>query len=326
MGEARADSTGVRIEVDLVAVICSVHEGSPSVVVVGGGEGESDPGGAGDQQAQEGLPAGSLDPIVDRTLELGMRRWVRERTGIELGYLEQLYTFGDRDRARRGDERVLSIVYLALQRDEPLAGGVGPRWRSCYDYLPWEDRRAGVPSVVTEQIAPALSDWAESATEPELRVARAGRIASAFGPGGGAFDPGRALDRYELLYEAGLVPESTGRSDEEVIGRPMRLDHRRILATALERVRGKLSWRPVIFELLPDVFTLGQLQAAVEALTGSRLHKSNFRRLIEQSKLVEGTGRTEVRTGGRPAELFRFRREVLRERPAPGVVPPSRRR
>jgi hypothetical protein len=107
------------------------------------------------------------------------------------------------------------------------------------------------------------------------------------------------------------------------LGRPMALDHRRILATALGRVRGKLKYRPVVFELLPPTFTLSRLQRVAEALAGVRLHKQNFRRLVEHGGLVEGTGRRELSTGGRPAELFRFRREVLRERSTPGVGLPG---
>mgnify|MGYP006379723821 FL=1 len=107
------------------------------------------------------------------------------------------------------------------------------------------------------------------------------------------------------------------------LGRPLALDHRRILASALGRLRGKLRYRPVIFELLPGTFTLLKLQRTVEALAGVRLHKQNFRRLVEQGGLVEGTGRLEAGTGGRPAELFRFRRDVLRERPAAGVGLPG---
>jgi hypothetical protein len=103
----------------------------------------------------------------------------------------------------------------------------------------------------------------------------------------------------------------------------MALDHRRILATALGRIRGKLKYRPVVFELLPSAFTLFQLQQVVEALAGVRLHKQNLRRLVETGGLVEGTGKFDSRTGGRPAELFRFRRNVLRERPAPGVGLPG---
>jgi hypothetical protein len=99
----------------------------------------------------------------------------------------------------------------------------------------------------------------------------------------------------------------------------MAFDHRRILATAIGRLRGKLRYRPVVFELLPENFTLFQLQRTVEALSGRRLHKQNFRRLVETAGLVEGTGAQSTGTGGRPAELFRFRREVLRERPTPGL-------
>ncbi len=98
-------------------------------------------------------------------------------------------------------------------------------------------------------------------------------------------------------------------------------DHRRIVATALGRLRGKLTYRPVVFELLPAAFTLLSLQRLVEALSGVRLHKQNFRRLVEGAGLVEGTGLLAP-TGGRPAELFRFRRDVLRERPRPGVGMP----
>jgi hypothetical protein len=58
----------------------------------------------------------------------------------------------------------------------------------------------------------------------------------------------------------------------------------------------------------------------VEALAGVPLHKQNFRRLVEHGGLVEGTGSFDAKTGGRPAELFRFRREVLRERRAPGLL------
>ena len=104
-----------------------------------------------------------------------------------------------------------------------------------------------------------------------------------------------------------------------VLGEPMRLDHRRILATAIARLRAKLKYRPVIFELMASEFTLTELQLTVEAISGRHLHKQNFRRLVESTALVEPTGETSTTTGGRPAALFRFRREVLSERPAPGL-------
>src|SRR5258707_13165618 len=109
------------------------------------------------------------------------------------------------------------------------------------------------------------------------------------------------------------------------LGSDMAFDHRRILATAMGRLRAKMKYRPVVFEVMPPEFTLLELQRTVEALSGIRLHKQNFRRLVEGQGLVEGTGRMSRRTGGRPAEQFRFRREVLRDRPAPGVRLTTRR-
>ncbi|MDE1937533.1 MAG: NAD regulator, partial [Alphaproteobacteria bacterium] len=103
------------------------------------------------------------------------------------------------------------------------------------------------------------------------------------------------------------------------LGTGMLFDHRRILATAIARLRGKMKYRPVVFELMPPAFTLLELQRTVEAISGIRLHKQNFRRLVEGQGLVEGTGKMSALSRGRPAELFRFRREVLRERPSPGV-------
>ena len=105
---------------------------------------------------------------------------------------------------------------------------------------------------------------------------------------------------------------------DAVPGRSMVLDHRRILATGIARLRAKIKYRPVVFELMADSFTLGQLQRTVEAIAGRTVHKQNFRRLIEQQELVEETGETTVATGGRPAKLVRFRRAVLDERNVSG--------
>ena len=118
------------------------------------------------------------------------------------------------------------------------------------------------------------------------------------------------LERYELLYEAGLVDEAVhdrgaGRPRADAgaaagLGEPMALDHRRLLATALGRLRGKLKYRPVVFELLPQTFTLLRLQRVVEALAGVRLHKQNFRRLVETRRPGRGDGRDRARPGGSP--------------------------
>jgi hypothetical protein len=291
--------------IGLNAVILAVTGEAPRVLTVEGGDGGA------------ALPFDLLDPESERTLELALRVRVREQTGLELGYVEQLYTFGDRDRdprVRREGVRPISVGYLALV--EEAAPSAGAAWRHVYRYLPWEDWRAGRPRALDDAIAPALERWVEAVTGPAARQRRRERGDITFGLGGAPWDTERVLERYELLYEAGLVGEAGSASPG--LGVAMALDHRRMLATALGRIRGKIKYRPVVFELLPPVFTLLQLQRVVEALAGVRLHKGNFRRLVERGGLVEGTG-DHAATGGRPAELFRFRREALRERPAPGV-------
>jgi hypothetical protein len=133
----------------------------------------------------------------------------------------------------------------------------------------------------------------------------------------------KVIERYELLYEAGLIEEAfhDGRAKAKPapLGEFMRFDHRRILATAIARLRGKLKYRPVVFELMPAEFTLTELQRTVEAVSGRHLHKQNFRRLVEGTELVEPTGEMSTATGGRPAAMFRFRRDVMQERHAPGL-------
>lgn len=326
-----------RIVVGLNAVIFAVRDEEARVLTVGTpASSPADREPAVDdalERSRVALPSGPFDPAQDRTLELGLRAWVREQTGRDLGYVEQLYTFGDEGRDPRehaGGPRMLSIAYLALTQDL-AAENTGGQWISCYRFLPWEDRRADRPAVL-DQIAASLDAWAAKPRSPAERERRAGRIEISFGLGGAGWDGYRVLERYELLYEAQLTHESwrdrdrTPPASTRLYGKPMAFDHRRILATGLARLRGKLRYRPLVFELIDEHFTLAQLQRVVEALSGLRLHKQNFRRLVESGGLVERTGRIETRTGGRPAELFRFRREVLRERRAPGVGALSPRR
>ena len=335
--------------IELNGVIVAVTDGKPRILVV---QHPDHPGNAAEQNDSSlpyALPFGPLDPAADRTLELGLRRWVKERTGMELGYVEQLYTFGDRNRdpeELEGGPRVISVPYLALVKERQLSGMGTARWRDWYEFFPWEDWLQRHSSVIDEEIAPALENWIQNDPNPESRNRRRERIEIAFGLSGTPWDEEKVLDRYELLYETGLVPE---RARDRELGieyerespvssvelptessgvslvRPMALDHRRILATAMGRLRGKIKYRPVVFELLPRNFTLLQLQRVVEALAGVGLHKQNFRRFVEKGGLVEETGQWETKTRGRPAKLFCFRREVLRERPAPGVGLPGAR-
>ena len=318
-----ADSVLTPIEIGLTAAIVAVEDGEPAILVAGDGE---------KGEARAGLPFGPFDPLAHRTFEIGLRAWVEAQTGLRVGYVEQLYTFGDRGRhvAMDAAPHVVSIGYLALTRIPDSAAALkaaGAGFEPWYRFFPWEDWREKRPAILDDIIA-HLSQWT---APPHGELGRAlgwrERLRLCFGAGGSPWDEEKVLDRYEMLYEAGLVeearrdgrPAALARDKLPTLGEPMRYDHRRILATAIARLRAKLKYRPVVFELMPAEFTLTELQHTVEAISGRVLHKQNFRRLVEGTALVEPTGETSTATGGRPAALFRFRREVLSERPAPGL-------
>ncbi|MEI9402069.1 NrtR DNA-binding winged helix domain-containing protein [Mesorhizobium argentiipisi] len=306
--KGRAERKASDVKADLTAVVVAVNNRDPCVLTIG---------------QEDALPSGPFE-LAHRSLQSGLRVWVEQQTGQPLGYVEQLYTFADRDRI--GTERVISITYLALTREEVATSSSRRRWGSWYDYFPWEDHRSGTPPVIGDVLRPRLIEWADGAADSARRLERRRRAAVAFGFDDRAWNEELALQRYELLFEARIVEEATrdGHSTAlaSVPGRPMVADHRRILATGIARLRSKIKYRPVVFELIPPVFTLLQLQRTVEALAGRLINKPNFRRLIEQQELVEETGETSVDTGGRPAKLYRFRHAVLDETPMAGTKLP----
>jgi len=269
-----ASSNAVAIELN--AVLVALTAGEPQVLTL-------EDGGL--------LPSGPFES-EHPTLQTGLRAWVERQTHHPLGYVEQLYTFADRNRAEAGGGRVVSISYLGLTRERLSAGPRDPEWRSWYRYFPWEDWRSAPSPLVGETILPRLAKWIAAADDATLKRERRQRVEAHFGDadqtasrGADQWNEELVLQRYELLHEAGLVAEA-GRAGHPIIaplpGMPMRHDHRRILATAIARLRAKIKYRPVVFELMPPEFTLLQLQRAVEALAGRPLHKQNFRRLIDQ--------------------------------------------
>jgi hypothetical protein len=266
------------------------------------------------------LPSGPFG-MHHRTLEQALRAWVRTLGGQDLDYVEQLYTFADKDR-RLGQDRRISIGYLALIRTAGAEKGLTPTpW---YRLFPWEDRRQPIPAALATPLRHGLAAWKKEAASSAERAARAARIAVTFPDEPRRWNDELVLQRYELLWEAGLLPESNARRAFCVPGLAMEGDHRRIVATGIARLRAKIKYRPVVFELLPDRFTLLELQSTVEALAGLRLHKQNFRRLVQNERLVEETAETAPGRSGRPAKLFAFRHDVLRERAVAGTKLPRR--
>jgi len=320
------DDASTAMVIGLSAVVVAIRDGEAEVLTVRPRDSDL-----------EGLPFGPFDPGGHRTFELAMRAFVTQQTRFNLGYVEQLYTFGDKGRdapiAHLGEgstaARVISVGYLALTPSAIDTHTPDSQWRPWTRFFPYEDWREGRPPALTP-IEAALRDWSARGPDAAQRLAR---VRLAFALDGARWNEERVLERYELLYEAGLAPEAARDRGEAPItgelavaaGEPMISDHRRILATAVSRLRGKIKYRPVIFELMPAAFTLSALQRSVEAIAGVSLHKQNFRRALERADLVEGLGRMDADTGGRPAELFRFRRESLSARPVSGLSLPLQR-
>ena len=286
------------IAIELNAVIVAVANGEPYLLI----------------DAKLALPSGPFE-TGHRTLEQGLRAWAKLKGQQTLGYVEQLYTFADKDRTS-ASKRSVSIGYLALMHDgsEKLSAS----WSPWYAHFPWEDHRGGAPKMITKNIMPALKAWKNSVANTADKRERAERINIGFPADPRLWNEELVLQRYELLWEAGLVAEA-GKNNANKLGLAMPYDHRRIVATAMARLRAKIKYRPVVFELLPQQFTLLQLQNTVEALAGLGLHKQNFRRLVEAQGLTEETGAITRGKSGRPAKLFSFRRKVLQERAAAGT-------
>ena len=323
------------VVIGLSAVVVAVSEGDAMVLTVRPTDAAS-----GRASDLDGLPFGPFDPGGHRTFELAMRAFVAEQTRFDLGFVEQLYTFGDKGRdapladmgAAAPAARVISVGYLALAPAAVDTHAPNTQWRPWTRFFPWEDWRSGPPAALGP-IAEALRAWAQAGgSGAEGRIARARLL---FGLDGARWNEERVLERYEFLYEAGLAQEAARDRGEAApalpaplaaaLGEPMLSDHRRILATAVSRLRAKIKYRPVIFELMPQAFTLSALQRAAEAIAGVPLHKQNFRRALDRVGLVEGLGRLDPGAGGRPAELFRFRRELLAQRPLSGLSLPRAR-
>lgn len=299
--------SGDQVPVDLTAVVLSVRHDQPVALVTRCSDSAKEPA--------YRLPTARFCPLEQPSLEAAVRKAVLGVTDRHLGYVEQLLT--DYCQADVASDAVapersrLSVSYLALARAEAEPLAKQANWLNCYDLLPWEDFRNGRPGIIEAAVLPALRQWARSGASDEETTERQERLRIAFAAGGSSWDDQRVIDRFDLIQESDIAAVA----DVDTIP----VAHKRLVAAGLGRLRAKIRYRPVVFELLPAEFTLFELQRTVEAALGPTLHKQNFRRLVEGTGLVEPTGDVRTNTGGRPAKTFRFRREVLLERPAPGV-------
>jgi 8-oxo-dGTP diphosphatase len=122
---------------------------------------------------------------------------------------------------------------------------------------------------------------------------------------------------FAVVQAANVVPCAAGDTERVrwwCVGKipVLAFDHADIVSYALTRLRYKLEYTAVGFELLPEEFTLTELQTAYEIVLGERLDKRNFRRKILSAGVIEPSG--SHRTGeGRPARLYRYREDAVAE-------------
>src|SRR5262249_26377756 len=133
------------------------------------------------------LPYGPFDPLTHRTFEIGLRAWVKAQTALNVGYVEQLYTFGDRGRHAQPDDvgsHIVSVGYLALARVPEVSAALraaSANFEPWYKFFPWEDWRQGRPAILDQAILPPLEQWTRAGRDESARAGgRRGRVRLCF--------------------------------------------------------------------------------------------------------------------------------------------------
>ena len=194
------------VVIGLSAVIVAMRDGEASVLTVRPHDSVTDRA-----STLEGLPFGPFDPDGHRTFELALKEFVGKQTGYSLGYVEQLYTFGDKGRdapladVGAGAARVISVGYLALAPAATDTDAPDAAWSSWSRFFPWEAWRKARPAAVDEVIAPALIAWAGASGE------RRNRVRLLFALDGSPWAEERVLERSVVVtrtVETKPVPEA----------------------------------------------------------------------------------------------------------------------
>jgi ADP-ribose pyrophosphatase YjhB (NUDIX family) len=220
------------------------------------------------------IPGGFID--VNESLEDGAKRKLREKTGVENVYIEQLYTFGDINRDKR--TRVISIGNMALIEKEIIKFEETNELRESKWF--WIDKvlietKKSDNSIENNHILTLKSED----NEVEIKYQVVEKIDR------------NIYRRKEVAYI--LLSQSTEN---------LAFDHYKILDYAIDRLRNKVEYTPIAFNLLPRLFTVKELQNVYEAIMGREI--LNFRRKMEDM-IIETDEKIEGKPF-RPAKVFKF--------------------
>ncbi|HEY8462429.1 MAG TPA: NUDIX domain-containing protein [Bacillota bacterium] len=224
---------------------------------------------------QWALPGGFVG--INESVEEAAHRELREETNIDQLYMEQLYTWGEVNRDPR--TRVISCSYLALADSIALnvkAGddAVDARWFQV-DYQVNREQETLLPTgfIAEKLVTLKLADQAQQLTG--------------------------------IIRIVNTVEGRVSKVKREVIEAPgIAFDHTKMIAYAIERLRNKLEYTDIAFNLMPERFTLSQLQQVYEVILGKQLLPAAFRRKI--ANMVQETGDYTKAAGHRPSKLYRF--------------------
>lgn len=215
------------------------------------------------------LPGGFVS--MDEDLDTSAYRELAEETNVTNVYMEQLYTFGDVGRDKR--TRVISIAYMALiPRDNirPIAG----------------DDAEDVAWFSVEKIQVSDTGHEIVISNPELDLRYVYTVDISFQKNGVVSVP---IPRIHATEENNRIA----------------FDHIEMINTGIDRLRNKVEYMPIAFNLVPEKFTLNEIQKVYEVILGKKLVKQNFRKWVD--KFVEELDEKQEEVGHRPATLYRYR-------------------
>jgi len=244
-------------------------------------------------KGQWAIPGGTIENNED--LDAAAYRELKEETNIDNVYVEQLYTWGDKDRDPRGElapqNRSVNVSYMALVDSEKLNIQAGDDA---------EDARWF--TVQCSTMAMTLEDGQGSALGKERDYSL-----TLVHKEGNEDIQCSALIRVKHTFEGRVVC-----TEREVLqSNHIAFDHGKIIQYSLERLQNKVEYTNIAFNLMPEFFTLAEIQDVYEILLGKELLTPNFRKkIIDVDRLVVPTHnkRTE-KVGHRPSILYKFNPE-----------------
>lgn len=219
------------------------------------------------------LPGGFVG--IDEDMEEAAQRVLKSKTDLSKAYLEQLYTWGAVDRDPR--HRIFSISYLTLLREANLK----------------EQSRNKNYEWFALNMKTLREEWEES--EKGYRLTRIEEI---------RLESEKESFTVQIKWNRTLQNGIIEQVCEILENESLAFDHAKIIAYALRRLREKIEYSPLAFSLMPERFTLTQLQQVYERILGRELLKANFRRKI--APMVIETDDYKKDSGHRPSKLYRF--------------------